>query len=155
MISAGELRTGSTFERDGELYTVLGYAHVKQGRGTAFVRAKFRNVNTGSVTEETFRPEEKFGRARIERSLESVGGLLGQRCRIHAEAYPERHYEGYVSRLMPTADRAKSAIPVRVKVSIPREEEGVYLKPDMGAIVTFFNRKIDRKLVKAEHQKSW
>jgi len=68
MISAGELRTGTTFERAGELFTVLGYAHVKQGRGTAFVRAKFRNVNTGSVTEETFRPEEKFGRARIERS---------------------------------------------------------------------------------------
>ena len=68
MISAGDLRNGSTFERDGELYTVLSYAHVKQGRGTAFVRAKFRNVNSGSVTEETFRPEEKFGRARIERS---------------------------------------------------------------------------------------
>jgi elongation factor P len=31
------------------------------------VRAKFKNLITGAVTEETFRPEEKFGRARIER----------------------------------------------------------------------------------------
>lgn len=54
-------------ERSGDLLQVLDFAHVKQGRGTAFVRAKFKNLTTGSVTEETFRPEEKFGRARIER----------------------------------------------------------------------------------------
>ena len=68
MINAGDLRAGNTVERGGELLEVLDFAHVKQGRGTAFVRAKFRNINTGSVTEETFRPEEKFGRVRIERS---------------------------------------------------------------------------------------
>ena len=63
----------------------------------------------------------------------------GQRCMVRSEAYPERNYEGYVSRLMPIADRAKGAIPVRVKVKIPSDEEGVYLKPEMGAIVTFLN----------------
>ena len=68
MISAGELRPGNTVERQGELLQVLEFAHNKQGRGTAIVRAKFKNLQTGAVTEETFRPEEKFGRARIERS---------------------------------------------------------------------------------------
>jgi len=63
----------------------------------------------------------------------------GQKCRVRAEAFPERVYEGTVSRLMPIADRAKGAIPVRVKIIIPREEEGVYLKPEMGAIVSFLN----------------
>lgn len=63
----------------------------------------------------------------------------GQKCQVRAEAYPDRMYEGVVSRLMPIADRAKGAIPVRVKVSIPAEEEGVYLKPEMGVIVTFLN----------------
>jgi len=67
VINAGDLRSGATIERSGELYEVLDFAHVKQGRGTAFVRAKFKNLTTGAVTEETFRPEEKFGRARIER----------------------------------------------------------------------------------------
>jgi multidrug resistance efflux pump len=62
----------------------------------------------------------------------------GQKCKVRAaEAFPDRVYDGVVARLMPIADRAKGAIPVRVKVSIPREEEGVYLKPEMGAIVTF------------------
>ncbi|HEX4755534.1 MAG TPA: elongation factor P [Candidatus Dormibacteraeota bacterium] len=68
MISAGELRPGNTVERQGELLQVLEFAHNKQGRGTAIVRAKFKNLQTGAVTEETFRPEEKFGRARVERS---------------------------------------------------------------------------------------
>jgi multidrug resistance efflux pump len=61
----------------------------------------------------------------------------GQRCRVRAEAYPERVYEGVVSRLMPIANRAKGAVPVRVTVAVPRVEVGVYLKPEMGAIVTF------------------
>jgi HlyD family secretion protein len=62
---------------------------------------------------------------------------VGQKCRVRAEAYPQRVYQGHVDRLMPIADRAKGAIPVRVKITIPADEEGVYLKPEMGAIVTF------------------
>ncbi len=62
---------------------------------------------------------------------------VGQKCRIRAEAYPDRIYDGVVDRLMPIADRSKGAIPVRVKIRVPTEEEGVYLKPEMGAIVTF------------------
>jgi multidrug resistance efflux pump len=61
----------------------------------------------------------------------------GQRCKIRSEAFPDRVYEGTVSRLMPIADRAKGAIPVRVKVMVPQEEEGIYLKPEMGIIVSF------------------
>ncbi len=68
MISAGDLRPGNTIERNGELFSVVDFQHVKQGRGTAFVRAKFKSLASGSVTEETFRPEEKFGKARIERN---------------------------------------------------------------------------------------
>lgn len=64
----------------------------------------------------------------------------GQKCRIRCDAFPERPYDGIVSRLMPTADRANSAIPVRVKLFVPREEEGVYLKPEMGAVVNFLKK---------------
>jgi multidrug resistance efflux pump len=61
----------------------------------------------------------------------------GQKCKVRAEAYPERVYDGVVSRLMPIADRSQGAVPVRVKIKVPAEEEGVYLKPEMGAIVSF------------------
>jgi hypothetical protein len=48
-------------------------------------------------------------------------------------------YDGVVDRLLPIANRSKGAVPVRVKVTIPADEEGIYLKPEMGAIVTFLN----------------
>jgi multidrug resistance efflux pump len=67
--------------------------------------------------------------------------VKGQKCRIVSEAFPKhKPYDGVVSRLMPTADRAKGAIPVRVKVSVPKDEEGVYLKPDMSVIVSFLKQ---------------
>lgn len=64
----------------------------------------------------------------------------GQICKVRAEAFPNRVYDGVVSRLMPQADRSKSAIPVRVKLTVPKEEEGVYLRPEMGAVVSFHKR---------------
>lgn len=65
-----------------------------------------------------------------------------QVCQIRSEAYPERVYEGFVDRLMPIADRAKGAVPVRVKVKVAKSEEGVFLKPDMSAVVTFLNQRV-------------
>ncbi|MGA8207451.1 MAG: elongation factor P [Candidatus Dormiibacterota bacterium] len=67
MINAGELRSGTTVERNGQLWEVLSQEHIKLGRGTALVRTRLRNISTGSLTEETFRPEERFSRARIEK----------------------------------------------------------------------------------------
>lgn len=71
-----------------------------------------------------------------ERDIANV--FQGQQCRVRAsEAYPDRYYQGFVSRLMPIADRAKGSIQVRVKLKIPPAEEGVYLKPEMSAKVVF------------------
>ena len=72
-----------------------------------------------------------------------------QACQIRTEAYPDRVYEGFVDRLMPIADRAKGAVPVRVKVRVAKSEEGVYLKPDMSAVVTFLNKRNDDLPAKA------
>ncbi len=49
-------------------------------------------------------------------------------------------YDGYVSRVMPMADRAKGALTVRVRVRVPPEEAGVFLKPDIGVAVFFRNK---------------
>jgi HlyD family secretion protein len=76
-----------------------------------------------------------------ERDIAKV--FKGQKCKVRAEAYPDRVYDGVVSRLMPIADRSQGAVPVRVKIKVPAEEEGVYLKPEMGAIVSFLKREAD------------
>lgn len=67
MISAGDIRKGTTFELDGQVFTVVDFLHVKPGKGAAFVRTKLRNVMSGGVTETTFNPTAKFQEAVIER----------------------------------------------------------------------------------------
>jgi elongation factor P len=67
MISTGELKKGATIELDGKLMSILDYSHIKMGRGSAQVRIKFRDVRSGSITEQTFQAGTKFQRARVER----------------------------------------------------------------------------------------
>ncbi|MBQ1967877.1 MAG: elongation factor P [Clostridia bacterium] len=67
MVSAGDFRNGVTFEMEGNVLQIIEFQHVKPGKGAAFVRAKVRNVITGSVVERTFNPSEKFPTAFVER----------------------------------------------------------------------------------------
>lgn len=68
MISAGEFRNGVTFDDNGNVFQIIEFQHVKPGKGAAFVRTKLRNVLTGSVTDRTFNPTDKFPKAFIERA---------------------------------------------------------------------------------------
>ena len=76
----------------------------------------------------------------------------GQRCKIQPEAYMDRSYDGVVSRLMPIADRAKGAVPVRVRLKVPADEEGEFLRPEMGAIVKFYSEIIEDDFTPAPTQ---
>jgi len=67
MISANDLRAGVTFELNGELYVVISFQHIKPGKGSPFVRLKIKSLESGNVIEKTFRPEEKFKKAFLER----------------------------------------------------------------------------------------
>lgn len=65
--SAGDLRNGTTFEMDGNVYRIVEFQHVKPGKGAAFVRTKIKNVMSGNVIEKTFNPSEKLQGAEIEK----------------------------------------------------------------------------------------
>ena len=67
MISVNEFKNGLTIEVDGELWRVVEFQHVKQGKGSAFVRSKLKNLRTGAVQEKTFRAGEKVNQAQIDR----------------------------------------------------------------------------------------
>jgi HlyD family secretion protein len=70
-----------------------------------------------------------------ERDIEVVH--KGQRCEVWAEAFPKRVYGGYVSRLMPEAERSKASIYVRVRIEIPDNDD--LLRPQMRARVRFLS----------------
>ena len=66
MISSNDFRNGVTVEMDGDAWQVIDFQHVKPGKGAAFVRAKMKNIRTGSVVEKTFNPGEKLARAHLD-----------------------------------------------------------------------------------------
>lgn len=68
MIQAGDFRNGVTVEIEGNVYQIIEFQHVKPGKGAAFVRTKLKNIINGGVVEKTFRPNEKFPTARIDRN---------------------------------------------------------------------------------------
>jgi elongation factor P len=67
MISSNDFRSGVTIELDGSVWRVVEFLHVKPGKGSAFVRTKLKNVQTGNVVERTFRAGETVPQANIEK----------------------------------------------------------------------------------------
>ncbi len=66
MIGANDLRKGTTFEWEGDVWQIVDFQHVKPGKGAAFVRAKIKSVMNGGAKDVTFNPNDKFQEAIIE-----------------------------------------------------------------------------------------
>ena len=58
---------------------------------------------------------------------------LNQKCRVSPEAYPDKHYEGYVAEIAPEADRAKGTLQIKVQIRGPDK----FLTPELSAKVDF------------------
>jgi len=69
MIDANELRKGTTFFIEGEMYQVLEYQHYKPGRGNAIIRTKIRNLRTGSTIPRNFLSGDHFEEAPVEKRI--------------------------------------------------------------------------------------
>lgn len=54
MINVTDLRAGTGFRLDGQMWVVVKYDHIKMGRGTATIKVKAKNLETGSVLEKSF-----------------------------------------------------------------------------------------------------
>lgn len=67
MISSNDFRTGVTLNLDGSVWRVVEFLHVKPGKGSAFVRTKLKNVQTGNTVERTFRAGETVPQAILEK----------------------------------------------------------------------------------------
>ncbi|MCI0641651.1 MAG: efflux RND transporter periplasmic adaptor subunit [Gemmataceae bacterium] len=111
----------------------------KAEEGNQVNPAAFSNGLAASLCELADLADMEVDLAIAERDISKI--FKGQVCKVKAEAFEERSYEGFVSRIMPMADRGKGAVPVRVKIMIPQEEAGMYLRPEMGAVVVFYNKK--------------
>ncbi|MDO5328821.1 MAG: elongation factor P [Coriobacteriia bacterium] len=59
-ISTADFKNGMCIEYDGKPHTIVEFQHVKPGKGSAFVRTKLRDLNSGRVVEYTFNSGTKF-----------------------------------------------------------------------------------------------
>lgn len=67
MFNINDIKNGMTFLYEGNIYQVMEFLHVKPGKGSAFVKAKLKNLRTGGTVEKTFNTNVKLEKAMIER----------------------------------------------------------------------------------------
>ena len=68
MITAVDFKTGMIFrDSKGQTFEVLSYMHHRKSQAKAVVKIKLRNMETGSITENSYRPEEKFEQIHIQK----------------------------------------------------------------------------------------
>lgn len=68
MINVNDFKTGMTVSYEGNLYQVLEFQHVKPGKGAAIVKAKLKNLRTGSIVEQTFNSGIKIPAAHVDKT---------------------------------------------------------------------------------------
>jgi elongation factor P len=54
MIDVNQLRKGTTYTENGDIFKVLDYQHNKPGRGNATIRVQVRNMRNGANFEKTY-----------------------------------------------------------------------------------------------------
>jgi elongation factor P len=67
MADTTDFRNGFTMLLDNALVSIVEFQHVKPGKGSAFVRTKLKNVQTGAVLDRTFRSGDKVEEVRLEK----------------------------------------------------------------------------------------
>ena len=90
MISSNDLRPGITVELDGQVWQCIEFLHVKPGKGAAFVRAKLKNLQSGSVVEGKFNAGIKLQPATVERKpMQYLYEADGSYCFMDTETYEQ------------------------------------------------------------------
>lgn len=67
MIDVNQLRKGTTFTMDDEIFKVVDFQHHKPGRGKAVIRTKIRNLRTGALIDKNFISSDRVEDIRIDR----------------------------------------------------------------------------------------
>lgn len=67
MTTTNDLKNGMVLNLDGGLWSVVGFQHVKPGKGGAFVRTTLKNVLSGKVVDKTFNAGTRVDTATVDR----------------------------------------------------------------------------------------
>lgn len=117
MFNINDIKNGITFIFEDNIYQVIEFLHVKPGKGAAFVKAKLKNLRTGSTTEKTFNTSIKLEKAIINK--QAMQYLYGS-----GDMYNFMNMETYEQ-----MEISKSQL----------GEDAKFLKEGLNVNITFFN----------------
>lgn len=66
-LNVNELRNGSVFKEDKDLFQVVNFEHIKMGRGSGNVKIKAKNLKTGSTIEKSYITGARVEEADVEK----------------------------------------------------------------------------------------
>ncbi len=66
-VKATDIKAGNAIVYDGQLCVVISTEHVKPGKGPAYIQAKMKNVETGTIKINRLNSSDKFEAAGIDR----------------------------------------------------------------------------------------
>lgn len=67
MLNVNDLRNGTFFKEDKDLFQVLTFEHIKMGRGSGNIKLKVKNVRSGSIVEKSFITGARVDEAAVEK----------------------------------------------------------------------------------------
>jgi hypothetical protein len=74
MIGVTELRNGTVYEDEGNMYIVLSYEHIKMGRGSANIKVKVKNIKNVTNVE----IHGHFLRCNVQGSIDELLSVLAK-----------------------------------------------------------------------------
>lgn len=80
MIDTTNFHEGLIFEDHGEIFELLKYQHHRMSQSKAVIRAKVRNLKTGSVFDKSYASGEKFREVPVERRKKQYLYAEGEIC---------------------------------------------------------------------------
>jgi elongation factor P len=139
VIATNQFRNGTHIEVDGSTYRILGFQHVKPGKGGAFVRTKLRKLDDGSVHDRTFRAGEKFRQVRTETKrmqylYDSGGSAVFMDSSDYSQLEVPRDVAGEAMRwVLPNTEAELLFVDGRISgVQVPSAVEMTVTKTDPG-----------------------
>jgi elongation factor P len=139
-VSTNQFRNGMHVEIDGQVWRIVGFQHVKPGKGGAFVRTRLKNLDSGAVVDRTFRAGEKMPRVHTEtKSVQYLYDAGDEVVFMDTESYeqislphgeleselPFMQPSSSVSLLMVDGRPAGVDLPASVELSVVETEPGV------------------------------
>ena len=128
MLKATEIKKGDFVRWENQLQMILETDHVKPGKGPAYVQAKMKNMETGTIKFNRINSSDKVEDVEIERrtlvySYDASGRGTGPFVFMNNETYEQVEIDGGVNGTIPP-------------------EQSVYLMENIECMVTTFEGKI-------------